>query len=141
MKGIELPISVLVIVVVAAIVLLSVVGLFYGSWFNISGVISLEAVKSSSCKRLLGNCRNDVNFVVIDNFDADKDGSLDPGIAIDGCMEKGGTSQDNLYMLCKCHYSADEEQCRDICMCGMVMTDSEEMPPDSPPMTLPSDMP
>jgi hypothetical protein len=129
MKGIELSISVLVIVVVAAIVLLSTVGFFYSGWSSSSNVIDLEAAKSNGCKRLLNSCRNDVNLVQIEGFDADKDGTLDSGIAIGDCMEEGGTSQDNLYMLCQCYYNADEEQCRDICMCGMAISDAEPMPP------------
>jgi len=48
-KGIELPINILVIVAVAIIVLLGVVALFYGSWFNSTQPVTIESVKSQIC--------------------------------------------------------------------------------------------
>jgi hypothetical protein len=52
MKGIELPINILVIVAVAIIVLLGVVALFYSSWFTGTAPVSLEAAKSQACNSM-----------------------------------------------------------------------------------------
>jgi len=48
-KGIELPINILVIVAVAIIVLLGVIALFYSSWFTGTGQISGETAKTQAC--------------------------------------------------------------------------------------------
>jgi hypothetical protein len=49
MKGIELPINILVIVAVAIIVLLGVIALFYSSWFGGTAPLSLDSAKSQAC--------------------------------------------------------------------------------------------
>lgn len=130
--------NVLVIALLAIIVLLSVIGLFFSSWLSDSQTINLQSVKTDSCKLLRGNCKRMLNELEIDNFDADKDGEIDPGFAIGDCSEKGGTAKDNLYMLCKCYYMLDEDTCRnDLCMCSAVVTGGEEMPPAPPEPPLP----
>jgi hypothetical protein len=48
-KGIELPINILVIVAVAIIVLLGVIALFYSSWFSGTGPVTAESAKSRAC--------------------------------------------------------------------------------------------
>ncbi len=49
MKGIELPINILVIVAVAIIVLLGVVALFYSSWFTGTGPVTSQTAVSKAC--------------------------------------------------------------------------------------------
>ena len=49
MKGIELPINILVIVAVAIIVLLGVVALFYSSWFTGTGPVTSQSAVSKAC--------------------------------------------------------------------------------------------
>ncbi len=53
MKGIELPISTLVILVIALIVLVGIIAFFLGVWTPGTGGIQLEAIKSSACQRLI----------------------------------------------------------------------------------------
>jgi hypothetical protein len=48
-KGIELPINILVVVAVAVIVLLGVVALFFSGWFSGTAPMSIEAAKSQAC--------------------------------------------------------------------------------------------
>jgi hypothetical protein len=48
-KGIELPINILVIVAVAIIVLLGVIALFYSSWFTSTGPVSSQSAISAGC--------------------------------------------------------------------------------------------
>ena len=51
MKGIELPINILVIVAVAIIVLLGVIALFYSSWFTSTGPVTSQSAISSVCNQ------------------------------------------------------------------------------------------
>lgn len=128
MKGVELPINLIIIIALALIVLLSVVSLYFSGWLPGALTINVDSVKTESCKRLMPQCYNDVSLVTIDNFDADKDGILDPDIGVGDCSEPGGPSNDNLYMLCQCYYNANEDECRDICMCKGLAS-SPLMPP------------
>lgn len=50
-KGIELPINILVIVAVAIIVLLGVIALFYSSWFTGTGPVSSQSAVTSACNQ------------------------------------------------------------------------------------------
>jgi len=134
MKAMELPINVIIIIALALIVLLSITALYFSGWLPGAQTISLESVKNTACRELSTNCNNDVNLITISNFDADADGTVDPGIGIGDCNDLGGTSEDNLYMLCKCHYNADENECRDVCMCKGLPSTSEELPPPPPGM-------
>jgi hypothetical protein len=58
MKGIELPINILVIVAVAIIVLLGVIALFYSSWFTGTGPVTAQAAISGPCNQVTrsGSC-------------------------------------------------------------------------------------
>jgi hypothetical protein len=48
-KGIELPINILVVVAVAVIVLLGVVALYFSGWFSGTAPVTLEAAKAQAC--------------------------------------------------------------------------------------------
>lgn len=133
MKAIELPINLIVVILIAVIVLLSFVGLYFSGWLSPAKSINIETAKNDACRSLLTRCYIDVNLITINNFDADEDGVVDSGIGIGDCKDSGGTAKDNLYMLCKCHYSADEDQCRDICMCkGVSISNPGPPPPPGP---------
>jgi len=134
LKGIELPINVIIVISIAVIVLLSVISLYFSGWLSGTGTINIEVVKNDACRRLLMNCFNDVNLITIDNFDADSDGKIDSGIGTGDCDNKTmtATARDNLYMLCKCHYNANEDECRDICMCKTIASVSSSGPPLPP---------
>jgi len=55
-KGIELPINILVIVAVAIIVLLGVIALFYSTWFKSTTPLDLNSATSRACTAVRGNC-------------------------------------------------------------------------------------
>ncbi|MFH1473431.1 MAG: hypothetical protein ABIE55_00920 [Candidatus Aenigmatarchaeota archaeon] len=129
MKGIELPINVLIVVIIAVIVLFGLISLNSSGWSPFSETVSLESARTYYCKKLLLKCDSDVNLIEMDNFDADMDGILDPGIGIGDCSEEDGKAKDNLYMMCQCYYNSDEEQCRDVCMCKNVPPLKEQTPP------------
>ena len=92
MKGIELPINILVIVAVAIIVLLGVVALFYSSWFQGTQPLSLDAAKSQACSSAARiPCGDTVPDNIDVNFDSDQDGDID--------------GDDSLMKLCENYYN------------------------------------
>ncbi len=129
MKGIELPINVLVIIVVAFMVLLGIVALYYGGFTGPVGAMSSEGAKVKYCGVLMKNvfgCStvDPAVDVTIDDYDADTDGTIDagPGTGVCGVA----AAQDNLQMLAICHYGVDptaaageqKRQTRKICGCA-----------------------
>ncbi len=135
MRGIELPLSTLVVIVLVLIVLVAILGLFYGVWPAGSQAATLESVKTNACQMLisLGGCENDpmddkTKQIVISNFDADKDGATDGGVgtgAAPHCNNPADANNvDNLFTLCECWYSLGgldaeiNEHCKqDVCGC------------------------
>jgi hypothetical protein len=134
MKGIELPINILIIVAVAIIVLIAVVAMFYPAWRNASGTVSSDVAKSAACQLLVERgCgrTSTVNTkdITINNFDADKDGVYGtdagnvwtfPGTGGSGCANivAGAPERDNLAALCQCYYSVNSETaCKTLCGC------------------------
>ena len=127
MKGIELPINTLIIIVIALVILISLIAIFYNVWPITTQTANLEAVKNSACQMLLsiGGCdalnHDETKTVVISNFDADKDSAINAGSAVDNdcnLVSAGSTSQDNLFMLCKCYFfvtGATEDELNDNC--------------------------
>jgi hypothetical protein len=106
MRGIELPVNVLVIIAVAVIVLLGLIGL-YMAGILAAVPIPLAGAKAAACDELvrLGQCKNaDAPFeIVITNFDADMDGTLDGGSST-SAQGLGKDAKDNLGTLCMAHY-------------------------------------
>jgi hypothetical protein len=135
--GVELPVSVIVIILVAVIVLLSITALYFSGWLSGAQSISIENAKTNACRRLSTNCYDEVSRVTLKSFDADQDGKFDPGTGIpvpgtDGCHNASSPAQDNLYMLCKCYYNTDENGCRDVCGCKGIAPISTSGPPEEP---------
>lgn len=108
MKGIELPINVLIIVVIAIIVLIALVSMFYNP-VNVGGsVVGLDNAKSQACRSLsvgYGCDKNaDLDDIMVYDFDANGDGNMD--------------SEDTLMALCEDKYAiGDESACRQLCGC------------------------
>ena len=120
----ELPINVIVIVVICLVVFLAIIALFLGVWNPGKTTITLEASKTSACQMLVSmGCSQDtnLNLIAINNFDADKDGSIND---LDG--------SDNLLALCQNWYNVGEDACKNqVCMCGT--SGGESAGPPSPP--------
>jgi len=122
-KGISLPVNILVIIVLALIILIAILALFYGIWpQGVSGV-NLEAVKNNACQLLVTTDCGEARFVTISNLDADKDGSNDPSTGWTWgttCPTDPAdtTLGDNLAALCACYYfRTDEIGCKELCGC------------------------
>lgn len=130
MKGLELPVNTMIVVVVCLIVLLAIVALFYGTWNSGKGALSQEAAKNNACQALVAmNCNAETSTILVRDFDADK---------IDGPNSAG----DTLQTLCENWYGisinlADfEDRCKSICMCqkgtGTGGTGGGDTPPAPP---------
>jgi len=123
MKGLELPINTLIIIVLAMVILLAILAMLYGVWTPGSAGLTLESAKNSACQMLMSTGCRDASMIMVYNFDADRDGEFDPGEGGGNCNDPSDpTAQDNLYTLCKCWYSEPNEQnCREeICNCPKV---------------------
>jgi hypothetical protein len=107
MKGIELPISTLVIVVIVIVVLLAVIALFFGVWNPGRSSISLEAAKNNACQMLISTGCNDPDKIIVRDFDVDGDNIINEA------------ADDNLLKLCEKYYGiSGSEECKtQICHC------------------------
>ncbi|MDD5417187.1 MAG: hypothetical protein PHU12_04390 [Candidatus Aenigmarchaeota archaeon] len=88
MKGLELPVNMLVVVAVAVIVLLGVVALFMTGLTPFGNVTGLQDAKSQGCSIVVtSGCSPNLNLenIAIDNFEG----------------------ADNLYGLCHDYYGCD----------------------------------
>lgn len=107
MKGIELPINILVIVAVAIIVLLGIVALFFSTWTTGTSTIDLNSVKNRACGAVNGNCDRDPANIAI--FPAYK--NANPSI-----------TSENLRELCENEYGIatddSDQECLNI-VCGL----------------------
>lgn len=134
MKGVELPINVLIIVAVALIVLLALVALYFTGFNPFTGAVGLESIKNDACRTLaqLNRCQAEPRDVTIEDFDADLDDSMDPGRGIGApnpveepadCPDDTapGLTGDNLHTLCVCWYNLNLTNnigaCKAMCGC------------------------
>lgn len=124
MKGIELPISTLIIIIIALLLLLALLAFFWGVWNPGKGSINLETAKDNACNMLVGtSCNQNTWNVATRDFDANKNGNLNDagGIAWNqntDCGPLETTSGDNLAALCVCYYSFyNDNDCKQI-LCG-----------------------
>jgi len=122
MKGSELPINTLIIIVIALIVLLACIAIFFGPYNITKYGAELETARTNACNMLQGmNCIPKPWEVQISNFDANKDGVNNggtEGVAPGSCS--GGN--DNLARLCLCYYNIAaaslESDCKiKVCRC------------------------
>ena len=77
MKGVELPINILVIVAIAVIVLLGLVALYFTGFGPFSATAGQEAIKNQACVDLnpRAGCTDDPSTISV-NFDVDDDGNI-----------------------------------------------------------------
>jgi hypothetical protein len=96
MKGVALPIEVLVIVVVAVIVLLGIIAVFFTGWSPFASTAGIDAIKNEACRKIIYNCTKNTASVPI----------------------TGVTGSANLLALCTNYYNAPTEpECKRLCGC------------------------
>jgi len=113
MKGLSLPINILIIIAIAVIVLIALIAMFYPAFFSGSTTISLEAAKSQACRALTANnCNVGVDEIGIANFDANKDGNTYN--TADAAQSNG----DTLDALCDQYLqTSNDDDCKALCGC------------------------
>jgi len=112
MKGLELPINVLIIIVLAVIVLIAVVAFFYPSFFSGSQTVGVESAKTQACRSLIAIRCTDSSLVGVINFDANQDGN------IWNISSQALANGDTLLELCTNYFqTAVDEECRAMCGC------------------------
>lgn len=94
-KGLELPVNVLVIIVIAVVVLIAMIVLI-GS----NPSFSCDTEKSSGCLRLVQDCTNDPSKIKVTNF------------------TKNGVLVDDLQEVCnQCFGKTTPTECKKLCGC------------------------
>jgi hypothetical protein len=117
-KGIELPINILVVVAVAVIVLLGLVALYFSGFMGPAGVMNQESAKQKYCALVMRSpdgCAGGValSSITVSDFDADRDGSLDAGTTWDWATSTcgaGASEEDNLAALLACYFGVTSER-------------------------------
>jgi len=121
-KGIELPINILVIIAVAVIVLLGIIALYFSGFVGPAGTMTSEGSKVKYCgvimKNVAGCSTVDPASVTISDYDANKDGILVAGIRVAAGVCPVAATDDNFEMLARCYYGAtDKATARKVCGC------------------------
>jgi hypothetical protein len=135
-KGIELPINILVIIAVAVIVLLGVIALYFSGFMGPAGIVTQDAAKSAACKIVMSNvagCEQaDPTAIILGElgtspFDGNKDGhACYTGSTDTACIGAAALPEDTLQDLCKNYFGvttsapptgAQKASCRQICGC------------------------
>ena len=133
MKGMELPISTLIIIIIALLLFLALLAFFFGVWNPGRGSMNQESIKNNICQMLVSTgCSQNTWSIPIRDFDANKNNTLNdagdvistgpslasgPWLYTDNC---GSTARagDNLAALCICYYNLQNDtDCKKI-LCG-----------------------
>ena len=104
MKGIELPINVLIIVAVALVVLLAIIAIYFSGFNPFSGAMNIEAAKNEACRRLVqeNRCGGTPAGIIITDLDFSYNGDV----------------QDTLDELCQDVFNtANDAKCKQMCGC------------------------
>jgi hypothetical protein len=118
-KGIELPINILVVVAVAVIVLLGLVALYFSGFMGPAGVMNQESAKQKYCALVMrspNGCQGGVALesIAVSDFDADRDGTLGTDETGSGwtwgTSSCGGADGDNLAALLACYFGVTTER-------------------------------
>jgi hypothetical protein len=110
MKGVELPINILVVVAIAVIVLLGLIALYVINIGPFGGFISLASLKNTGCS----------NFSF--NYECGKRGAATSDIYLP--ENSYGLSPNTLLKLCQTYFNVSsnpttgEGQCRAVCGCS-----------------------
>jgi hypothetical protein len=111
MKGIELPINVLVIIVIVLVVLLAVVAMFFGGFTPATGSTSLQSATTATCMRVnpiyCNYNQDDYKTIAarmpVYDFDANNNDILNEHNPVSSYATS--TGDDNLEMLCINYYN------------------------------------
>ena len=78
MKGMELPVNVLIILVISVIVLVAVIAILYNNTTGSKTFVDVGVARDNTCQQLLSmGCYLEPNAFQVHDFDANMDGSID----------------------------------------------------------------
>lgn len=120
MKGVELSVNTAFLIILIVLALIVSILFLTGVWKPSSLHLRLTSVKDEACRQLINNGCSSASNVFINDFDADKDGTINEGgLATDGCGSRNTkNANDNLFMLCKCFYNKlTNDDCKTFCGC------------------------
>jgi hypothetical protein len=97
MKGLELPMNVITMLLIALIVLIALIALFFGVFNMSSGSVSLTTAKTNACQMMINTgCMMSASSITISNFDSDRDGTVESdGTLLELCANYYGTTSDS----------------------------------------------
>ncbi|MBU5557871.1 MAG: hypothetical protein QW751_01680 [Candidatus Aenigmatarchaeota archaeon] len=98
MRGAELPVNMLIIIILALITLAAIAVLFYSGWLPATRGIDLETAKNNACQAFQAQGCIDCDKIKV-NYDVKHDGNK---------------NNDNLKELAKEYYNTD---CHTLCNC------------------------
>jgi uncharacterized membrane protein len=110
----ELPISMLVVIVIAVVILLGLLVLFMGAWQPAADIANMESAKSTGCRQLLDRGCTLAALAGVKGLDIEVGG--------DG---KAGSADDTLLKLCTKYYGCanavggEEACCLRVCGCSV----------------------
>ena len=143
MKGVELPVNTLIIIVLVIVVLIALISIFYATYRPSQESMNMEAAEKLACQTYTGSsCSQDLSMITISNFDANNNGKLNDGTGISGYEPwsksancgSGATSGDNLATLCLCQYDKDSaDACAKFCGCARGLSSESGPSPPAPP--------
>jgi len=101
MKGTQLPINAMIILIMGTLILVGVLTMFLGVWNPSAGGTGLEAAKTTACQQLIsrGCVNTDLDSISISDYDADGDGD---------------STNDNLEVLCAYKYGCVDNEGQDM---------------------------
>jgi hypothetical protein len=115
MKGVALPIEVLVIIVIAVIVLLGMVAVYFAGWTPFAETSGIDAIKNNACRKLAYDCSKSPTDITVE----------------------GVSGITNLQELCDTYFgtAGSDEACKRICGCGgdVTISGGGSSPPSPPP--------
>ena len=106
MRGLELPINLIIVLVLCLIVLIAFIYIVYSTSTNTTQSIGLTGAKNNACQMLINlGCTMPAASIITNNFDANKDFTVD--------------GSDTLLELCINYYNIDDDtECKtSICNC------------------------
>ena len=105
MKGIELPTSTLIVIIIAAIVLLAVIGFFLGGWIGTEQMKRQNAWNTACFSLLWKGCKPEALETITVHYDANGDGRIDAAdTMLDLCrlLHGSATSLEECVRKCWC---------------------------------------
>jgi hypothetical protein len=120
MKAIT-AIHAVIVIVLGVLTIMAILALFLGSYNPAAQGVNLETARSSACKTVVSlgcDTTMEVRNIVVENFDADVDGKIDPGRVFDWNDPFNANNNDNLASLCYNYYGVDNDADCMVIVCG-----------------------